>query len=89
MISALDSYLAGNRRIGHETRNILQLMRNTAGGPAEVGGLAVADVQLSGDIPFVWFRENAIRTGLVPACADQYSFSTLVESYWWVRSSSW
>jgi integrase len=30
-------------------------------GPAEVGGLAVADVSLGGEVPFVWVRQNSVR----------------------------
>ena len=61
MLARVDSYLDSNKRLGHETKNIIKLMKGTGCGPAEVGGLALSDVSLRGDIPFVWIRRNAIR----------------------------
>ena len=56
----LDAYLASGRA-GHETVNILRIMRNTGGGPAEIGGLAVADLSLDSEVPYLWIRHNALR----------------------------
>jgi integrase len=70
MLDRIDFYLAANRRLGHETKNIIRIMRNTGAGPGEVGGLAVADVSLDGAIPFVWIRANALR-GVKAAVRDR------------------
>ncbi|MGD2134224.1 MAG: tyrosine-type recombinase/integrase [Maricaulaceae bacterium] len=61
MLALLDEYLATSRRLGHETRNVARILRCTGAGPAEVGGLVLADVDLEGDIPSVWIRPNALR----------------------------
>lgn len=61
MIDLIDTHLSSNKRLGHETRNILRIMRNTGGGPAEIGGLVLADVSLGGAIPYLWIRQNALR----------------------------
>ena len=60
MLAKIDRYLASNRP-GHETVNILRLMKGTGAGPAEIGGLVLADVSLDGAIPYVWIRDNALR----------------------------
>lgn len=70
MLAKIDGYLSGDNRLGHETRNIIRLMRNTAAGPAELGGLAMADVILDGKVPYIWIRANAIR-GLKTAMRDR------------------
>lgn len=70
MLEKIDSYLASNRRLGHETKNIIRLMRGTGGGPAEIGGLTLADVSLDGEIPFIWVRPNALR-GLKTSVRDR------------------
>ena len=61
MLDKIDGYLSSNRRLGHETINILRIMKCTGAGPGEIGGLAVADVSLDGAIPFIWIRKNALR----------------------------
>lgn len=61
MLALIDSYLATNRRVGHETRDVLRIMRSTGAGPAEVAGLALADVSLDAKVPHVWIRPNAVR----------------------------
>ena len=61
MIERIDSYCRDNKRLGHETRNILMIMKGTGGGPAEIGGLVLSDVSLDGEIPYVWIRANALR----------------------------
>ncbi|NQU55971.1 MAG: tyrosine-type recombinase/integrase [Rhodospirillales bacterium] len=60
MLECIDSYLS-SKRLGHETKNIIMMMKCTGGGPAEIGGLTLADVSLDGEIPFVWIRANAVR----------------------------
>ena len=40
------------------------MMRNTGAGPGEIGGLAVADVSLDSEVPYIWIRKNALRGGL-------------------------
>jgi len=61
MLDLIDAYLASSKRLGHETRNMIRIMKATGAGPAEVGGLAVADVSLDSDVPFIWVRHNALR----------------------------
>lgn len=70
MLAKIDSHLATNKRLGHETRNILRLMKATGGGPAEIGGLTLGDVQLDATIPYIWIRTNGIR-GLKTAARDR------------------
>ena len=57
----LDQYLARSTRIGAETREIIALMRFTGMGPAEAGGLALADLQLDDLIPHLHVRANRFR----------------------------
>ena len=61
MITRIDSHLNTGKRVYHETRNIIRIMKCTGGGPAEIGGLVVADVSLDSDVPFVWIRPNHRR----------------------------
>lgn len=61
MLDRIDAYLGNSGRLGHETRNILQIMKCTGGGPAEIGGLTLSDVILDAPIPHIWIRTNAIR----------------------------
>lgn len=61
MLERIDAYLGSNKRLGHETKNIIRLMKGTGAGPAEIGGLTLSDVRLDGEIPFIWIRRNAIR----------------------------
>jgi site-specific recombinase XerD len=61
MLDLIDSYVASSKRVKPETRNIIKMLRNTGAGPAEIGGLALGDVVLKGDIPFIWIRSNKLR----------------------------
>lgn len=61
MLAKIDSYLDTSRRLRPETRNILKLMKCTGAGPAEIGGLVLADVELDQPIPAIWIRANAAR----------------------------
>ena len=61
MLDKIDSFLASNKRLGHETVNILRMMKCTGAGPGEIGGLAVADVSLDSEVPYIWIRKNALR----------------------------
>ena len=61
MLDKIDSHIATNKRLGHETKNIIRLMKGTGGGPAEIGGLALADVMPNADIPYLWIRANSVR----------------------------
>ncbi len=79
MLDLLDAYLA-SERAGYETVNILRIMRNTGGGPAEIGGLAVADLSLGSEVPYLWIRHNAlrrikasVRDRQVPLVADAFT----------------
>ena len=74
MLTKIDLYLATSRRL-RETRDILRIMRNTGCGPAEVGGLVLSDVSLSGDVPFIWIsnqcgarRQSGCTIAARPAC---------------------
>lgn len=71
MLAKIDGYLAGNRRLGPETRNIMRMMEGTGAGPAEVGGLVLADVSTEAEIPHVWIRPNAQR-GLKASVRNRY-----------------
>ncbi len=61
MINLIDNYLATGAA-GDETRHLIQIMRNTGTGPAEAGGLAVADVILDHDVPHLHVRANGLRS---------------------------
>ena len=61
MITLIDSHLNTGKRVGRETRNILRIMRNTSGGPAEIGGAVLANVSLDSEIPYIWIRPNHHR----------------------------
>lgn len=61
-LALIDRYLVTAPRLHPDTRNLIRLLRNTGMGVGEAAGLAVADVSLTGDIPFVWVHANAIRT---------------------------
>jgi integrase len=69
-LARIDDYLASSRHLGHETRNLIRLMKGTGAGPAEVGGLSLADVDLDGEVPSIWIRPNAIR-GLKAEARDR------------------
>lgn len=60
MLELIETYLTSGR-VGFETRALIQIMRGTGTGPAEAGGLVVSDVHLTGAIPFVSIRPNALR----------------------------
>ena len=60
MLELIETYLTSGR-VGFETRALIQIMRGTGTGPAEAGGLVVSDVHLTGNIPFVSIRPNALR----------------------------
>ncbi|MEX2650164.1 MAG: hypothetical protein WD673_14225 [Alphaproteobacteria bacterium] len=61
MLAMIDKYLAMNRRIGSETRDVLRVMKCTGAGPAEVAGLALADVSLDAKVPHAWIRATEVR----------------------------
>lgn len=61
MLAKIDSFLTSNKRLGHETVNILRIMKCTGAGPGEIGGLTVADVSLDSKVPYIWIRKNALR----------------------------
>ena len=65
-----DSFLASNKRLGHETVNILRMMKCTGCGPGEVGGLVLADVSFDSKVPYIWIRKNALR-GVKAAVRDR------------------
>lgn len=60
MLAMIDGHLARSR-VGRDTRNMIEIMRRTGLGPAEVGGLEVRDAVLDGDVPFIWVRSNGVR----------------------------
>lgn len=70
MLDRIDAYIRNSARLRHETRNILQLMKYTGGGPGEVGGLVLSDMILDEEIPFIWIRPNAVR-GLKTKARDR------------------
>ena len=61
MIAKIDACLDGDNRLDHETRNLIRLIRNTGAGPGELGGLALADISLDGEVPYLWIRANSLR----------------------------
>ncbi len=61
MLACIDQHLATSTRMDPETRNIMRLMKGTGTGPAEASGLAVADVSLGGEVPYISIRKNRIR----------------------------
>jgi integrase len=61
MLDRIDCHIVTNNRLGHETKNIIRLMKGSGAGPAEIGGLALADVILDADIPYLWIRANSVR----------------------------
>jgi integrase len=70
MLDLIDAYLSSNQRLGHETRNIMRLLKGTGAGPGEVGGLVLADVILDSEVPYIWIRPNALR-GVKAAVRDR------------------
>lgn len=60
-LAAIRHYLATSPRVKPETRCLITIMMLTGAGISEAGGLAVNDVVLDVDIPFIWIRSNAIR----------------------------
>lgn len=69
MLDKIGTYLA-TKRLGPDTANILKMMKATGAGPAEIGGLSLADVSLDSEIPHVWIRQNEIR-GLKTVVRDR------------------
>jgi integrase len=62
MLDRIDRYLSSDSRLGDDTRAILRIMKHTGTGPSEAGGLVLADVVLDGPVPFLWVRENSLRS---------------------------
>ncbi len=62
-LSLIDSHLASLPGCDREIRNIMNLLRNTAGRLSEIAGLRVADVILpdDGGIPFIFIREDGSK----------------------------
>ena len=60
-LALIDNHLTTNSRLGYETKNIIRIMKLTGGGPAEIGGLSLADIDLDAAVPYIWIRENGIR----------------------------
>ncbi len=69
-LAAIDAHLAKSKRLKAETRQVLQIMRNTGASPKEIGGLVIADVSLGGPIPYMWVRVNSQR-GIKAASRDR------------------
>ncbi|MBI1213788.1 MAG: tyrosine-type recombinase/integrase [Alphaproteobacteria bacterium] len=59
-LALIDAYIAQSS-IKPETRDLLQLLKFTGAGPAEIGGLLTGDVSLDGEIPFIAIRNNSLR----------------------------
>lgn len=59
-IKAIDDYMAG-ARLKSSTRHILVALKWTGARPAEIAGLAPADVILQHAVPHIWIRPNVIR----------------------------
>lgn len=59
----IQAYLRDTKRVGPETRNLLTLMKWTGCAVEELGGLLLADVNLTPDegLPYFWIRENKKR----------------------------
>lgn len=64
MLDVIDHHVATYTRLGHETKNIIRIMKLTGGGPAEIGGLSLADIILDAEIPHIWIKPNNIRRRL-------------------------
>lgn len=62
-LKLIDAHLAAeDGGPDRETRNIVNLLRNTGARLSEIGGLVIADCILDdGDIPFITIRDNAVR----------------------------
>ena len=74
MVAKVDAYLAKSKRLGHETINLIHMIKGTGAGPGEIGGLALSDVVLDHAVPHVRIRPNAIR-GLQVKSSGQASSS--------------
>lgn len=60
-LNLIDAHLT-SPRVNRDTRNIVNMLRNTGCRLSEIGGLVVSDVRLDdGDIPFITIRDNATR----------------------------
>lgn len=75
-LAAIDNYLSRGR-CRQETKNLMRLMRLTGAGAKELGGLTVADVDLTADIPYFHLRhtdcrilKNDMRDRMVPLIGD-------------------
>lgn len=61
-LALLDDYLKTSKRLRPDTRNLINLLRWTGAGTAEVAGLETRDVILDHEISHVWIRPNGVRT---------------------------
>lgn len=59
-LEAIERYIAAGRSAPVVGR-LFHVMKLTGMGPAEAGGLMVADVDLESEVPHVWVRPNAFR----------------------------
>ena len=60
-VEQLTDFLRTNNSMTDFNKAVFWLIITTGAGPAEVGGLAAADVVLEADIPHVWIRANDVR----------------------------
>ena len=60
-LEAIDSYLAGSKRVGRDVRNILRMMQYTGAGPAEIAGLMLGDVSLKPGDEYISIQKNEQR----------------------------
>lgn len=63
-LQAIDAYIEkarASRRGLSRTHIIWTVLKYTGARPAEIAGLAVEDVFLNEDAPFIWIRPNALR----------------------------
>lgn len=59
-LAKIDAYIRDSN-CKPDTRSLLRLLKFTGAGPAEIGGLVVADVILNHEIPHVRIRPNELR----------------------------
>jgi len=62
MFAMLDLYLAESNSLDRQTRNMVNIARNTLTGAKEIAGLTIADLKLDDSIPHMVIRVNDVRT---------------------------
>ncbi len=65
-IATLDHHLATSNAVDLDAKAILNIIRNTGAGPAEIAGLKVSDVRIDGAFPHINLEYNNIRRLKVP-----------------------